>query len=80
LEDLSEALLDFSDRQIKVEFSTIVEILEVQYTAVSSSNEINMRRDPIFYQMFQRSPVLLFDLIGDRPTNAADYRFDSVAV
>lgn len=39
-----------------------------------------MRRDPIFYQMFQRSPHLLFDLIGSRPSNAADYRFDSVAV
>lgn len=39
-----------------------------------------MRRDPIFYQMFQRSPTLLFDLIGDHPINATDYRFDSVAV
>ncbi len=39
-----------------------------------------MRRDPLFYQMFQRSPQLLFDLIGDRPLNANDYRFDSVAV
>lgn len=39
-----------------------------------------MRRDPLFYQMFQRSPQLLFDLIGDRPSNANDYRFDSVAV
>jgi predicted transposase/invertase (TIGR01784 family) len=39
-----------------------------------------MRRDPIFYQMFQRSPQLLFDLIGYHPNNAADYRFDSVAV
>ncbi|BAS58590.1 hypothetical protein NIES2135_19020 [Leptolyngbya boryana NIES-2135] len=39
-----------------------------------------MRRDPIFYQMFQRSPQLLFDLIGDRPHNAASYQFDSVAV
>lgn len=39
-----------------------------------------MRRDPIFYQMFQRSPALLFDLIGNRPNNAAEYRFDSVAV
>lgn len=39
-----------------------------------------MRRDPIFYQMFQRSPTLLFDLLGDRPSNADDYRFDSVAV
>ncbi len=45
-----------------------------------SINAINMRRDPIFYQMFQRSPSLLFDLIGERPTNAIDYRFDSVAV
>ncbi len=35
-----------------------------------------MRRDPIFYQMFQRSPQLLFDLIGVCPR----YRFDSVSV
>lgn len=33
-----------------------------------------------FFQMFQRSPQLLFDLIGDRPDNATEYRFDSVAV
>jgi predicted transposase/invertase (TIGR01784 family) len=39
-----------------------------------------MRRDPIFYQMFQRSPQLLFNLIGTHPHNAAEYRFDSVAV
>ncbi|NJS42267.1 Rpn family recombination-promoting nuclease/putative transposase [Candidatus Gracilibacteria bacterium] len=39
-----------------------------------------MRRDPIFYQMFQRSPSLLFDLIGNRPSNAAQYRFDCVAI
>ncbi|MGG6267697.1 Rpn family recombination-promoting nuclease/putative transposase [Leptolyngbya sp. AN03gr2] len=39
-----------------------------------------MRRDPIFYQMFQRSPSLLFDLLGERPLNAIDYRFDSVGV
>jgi predicted transposase/invertase (TIGR01784 family) len=39
-----------------------------------------MRRDPIFYQMFQRSPTWLFDLIGQSPNNANEYRFDSVAV
>jgi predicted transposase/invertase (TIGR01784 family) len=39
-----------------------------------------MRRDPIFYQMFQRFPQLLFDLIGERPNNAQEYRFDCVAV
>jgi predicted transposase/invertase (TIGR01784 family) len=45
-----------------------------------------MRRDPIFYQMFQRKlrtkspPQLLFELIGAFPRNAEDYRFDSVAV
>jgi predicted transposase/invertase (TIGR01784 family) len=39
-----------------------------------------MRRDPIFYQLFQRNPGLLFDLIGQRPENAAAYCFDSVAV
>ncbi|WP_439566571.1 DUF2887 domain-containing protein, partial [Gloeocapsopsis crepidinum] len=39
-----------------------------------------MRRDPIFYKLFQQSPDVLFDLIGNRPDNAAEYRFDSVAV
>lgn len=39
-----------------------------------------MRRDPLFYKLFQQSPELLFDLLGERPNNAADYRFDSVAV
>lgn len=39
-----------------------------------------MRRDPLFYKLFQQSPDLLFQLINQRPDNAADYRFDSVAV
>lgn len=39
-----------------------------------------MRRDPLFYKLFQQSPALLFDLLGERPNNVADYRFDSVAV
>jgi predicted transposase/invertase (TIGR01784 family) len=39
-----------------------------------------MRRDSIFYQLFQQSPVLLFDLLPVPPENAERYRFDSVAV
>ena len=39
-----------------------------------------MRRDSIFYQLFQQSPGLLFELLDDKPDNAEDYRFDSVAV
>lgn len=39
-----------------------------------------MRRDPLFYKLFQQSPVLLFELLETRPANAAEYRFDSVAV
>jgi predicted transposase/invertase (TIGR01784 family) len=39
-----------------------------------------MRRDSIFYQLFQRSPTLLFELLADPPVNAESYRFDSVAV
>jgi predicted transposase/invertase (TIGR01784 family) len=38
-----------------------------------------MRRDSIFYKLFQ-SPSLLFELLTNRPTNADAYRFDSVAV
>jgi predicted transposase/invertase (TIGR01784 family) len=39
-----------------------------------------MKRDSIFYALFQRSPSLLFDLLDAPPVNAAGYRFDSVAV
>jgi predicted transposase YdaD len=39
-----------------------------------------MRRDPLFYRLFAQSPALLFDLIDQRPNNAANYRFDAVGV
>jgi predicted transposase YdaD len=39
-----------------------------------------MRRDSLFYKIFQFSPHLLFDLLPETPANATDYRFDSVAV
>ena len=39
-----------------------------------------MRRDSIFYKLFQRSPTLLFELLPAPPANAQAYRFDSVAV
>jgi predicted transposase YdaD len=39
-----------------------------------------MRRDTIFYQLFQQSPAILFDLIANPPTNSAEYTFDAVEV
>ncbi len=39
-----------------------------------------MRRDTIFYKLFQQSPTLLFELLTFPPVNADEYRFDSVAV
>ncbi len=39
-----------------------------------------MRRDSLFYKLFQLSPTLLFDLLATPPANASAYRFDSVAV
>ncbi|WP_265338657.1 MULTISPECIES: Rpn family recombination-promoting nuclease/putative transposase [unclassified Nodularia (in: cyanobacteria)] len=39
-----------------------------------------MRRDSIFYKLFQQYPTLLFELLTTAPTNADAYRFDSVAV
>lgn len=39
-----------------------------------------MKRDSIFYRLFQQSPSLLFDLLETPPDNATNYRFDSVAV
>ncbi|NET59371.1 MAG: Rpn family recombination-promoting nuclease/putative transposase [Symploca sp. SIO2E6] len=39
-----------------------------------------MRRDSIFYRLFQQSPALIFELLENPPANANNYRFDSVAV
>jgi predicted transposase YdaD len=39
-----------------------------------------MRRDSIFYALFQQSPALLFELLDTPPANAQNYRFDCVAV
>lgn len=39
-----------------------------------------MRRDSIFYKLFQQSPNLLFELLTNPPINADSYKFDSVAV
>ncbi|MGH1394393.1 MAG: DUF2887 domain-containing protein [Trichormus sp.] len=39
-----------------------------------------MRRDSIFYKLFQQYPNLLFELLTNPPINADAYRFDSVAV
>ena len=39
-----------------------------------------MRRNSIFYKLFQQAPTLLFELLPDPPDNAAAYRFDSVAI
>lgn len=39
-----------------------------------------MRRDSLFFKLFQQFPGLLFDLLETRPENAEAYRFDSVAV
>ena len=39
-----------------------------------------MHRDSIFYKLFQQAPTLLFELLEESPSNAQQYRFDSVAV
>lgn len=39
-----------------------------------------MRRDSIFYKLFQQFPPLLFQLLPTPPANPDRYRFDSVAV
>jgi predicted transposase/invertase (TIGR01784 family) len=39
-----------------------------------------MRRDTLFYRIFQEFPGLLFELTGDPPENVAGYRFSSVEV
>lgn len=39
-----------------------------------------MRRDAIFYTIFQRFPSLLFELVEQPPATAESYRFESVEV
>ena len=39
-----------------------------------------MRRDTIFYQLFQQSPTLLFELLPQPPANAERYTFEAVEV
>jgi predicted transposase/invertase (TIGR01784 family) len=39
-----------------------------------------MKQDTIFYQLFKRSPTLLFELIANFPPQANAYRFDSIEV
>lgn len=39
-----------------------------------------MKRDSIFYKLFQQSPSALFDLLKVPPANANSYSFDCVAV
>ncbi len=39
-----------------------------------------VKRDSLFFRLFQQSPTLLFELLGEMPEDAARYRFDSVAV
>ena len=42
--------------------------------------ETSVRRDAIFYTIFQRSPELIFEFIEPRITSATNYRFESVEV
>jgi predicted transposase/invertase (TIGR01784 family) len=39
-----------------------------------------MRRDTIFYRLFQQSPTLLFELLPQPPADAARYTFEAVEV
>jgi predicted transposase YdaD len=36
-----------------------------------------MKRDSIFYKIFKQNPALLFELVGENPTEANNYRFYS---
>jgi predicted transposase YdaD len=39
-----------------------------------------VRRDSIYYQIFKRFPLLLFQLVDAPPAQARHYRFESVEV
>ena len=39
-----------------------------------------MKRDSLFYRIFQQNPTLLFDLLQIHPIDASEYQFDSVEI
>jgi len=39
-----------------------------------------MRRDTLFYQLFKQFPGLIFELVDQKPPEAAEYQFDSIEV
>lgn len=39
-----------------------------------------MRRDSIFYKLFKQFLSLLFELVDEKPLEAAEYQFDSIEV
>ena len=39
-----------------------------------------MKRDSLFYRIFQQNPMLLFDLLQIHPIDASEYQFDSVEI
>jgi predicted transposase YdaD len=39
-----------------------------------------MKRDTIFYQIFQQSPQLLFDLLPQPPARTQGYNFESIEI
>ena len=43
-------------------------------------NQHFMRRDTIFYQIFQQIPTLLFTLLAEPPAEASQYIFDAIEV
>jgi predicted transposase YdaD len=42
--------------------------------------DILVKRDSIYYQIFKRFPGLLFELVDYHPSQAQNYRFESVEV
>lgn len=71
------SLLRFNKLSIIAIFSVLLET--ISHKQKNHYNSL-MRRDSIFYKLFQQSPSLLFDLLTNPPKNANAYRFDSVAV
>ncbi len=39
-----------------------------------------MKRDTLFYRIFQQNPTILFDLLASPPPNPQDYTFESIEV
>jgi hypothetical protein len=71
-----------SSKQLTIDRFLIEDVRILSFRCFQSSKYLRsaMRRDSIFYNLFQDAPSLLFELVSEPPVESSNYRFDSVEI